>query len=259
MPFFIFIFIFFCILILNFEHFSVFFSVCFFIGSLLIFEFLCVFLCVCNLECIHNVFSCSRMIKSDFQSVDCRLCSGRFHIKCADLNKNQDCIDWYCVKCLESIFPFNNIENDQEFMNTIYCYGNLSIKSSMIESLNKIVYNPFACERKRAILNNRDIDPDISYFNTEISNNCTYYLTDEFNDLVNQNWKPSTHLERFSLMHINCRSLLCNFDEVVDFNLSLNNVFDVICMSETWLTDLTVTGPICLFSELQINLILISE
>ena len=41
-------------------------------------------------------------------------------------------------------------------------------------------------------------------------------------------------------MHINCRSLLCNFDEVVDFNLSLNNVFDLICMSETWLTDLTV-------------------
>ena len=93
----------------------------------------------------------------DFQSVDCRLCSGRSHIKCADLNKNQDCIDWYCAKCLESIFPFNNIENDQEFMNTIYCYGNLSIKSSMIESLNKIVYNPFAYERKRAILNNRDI------------------------------------------------------------------------------------------------------
>ena len=64
---------------------------------------MCVVVCMqfgMHTQCV----SCSRIIKSDFQSVDCRLCSDRFHIECADLNKNQDCIDWYCVKCLESIF-----------------------------------------------------------------------------------------------------------------------------------------------------------
>ena len=40
-------------------------------------------------------------------------------------------------------------------------------------------------------------------------------------------------------MHINCRSLLCNYNEIVDFTLSLNNIFDVMCMTETWLTQLT--------------------
>jgi exonuclease III len=38
---------------------------------------------------------------------------------------------------------------------------------------------------------------------------------------------------------MNCRSLLCNFDDIVDFICSLNNLFDVICMSETWLIQLT--------------------
>ena len=34
---------------------------------------------------------------------------------------------------------------------------------------------------------------------------------------------------------MNCISLLGNFGDIVDFNISLNNVFDVICVTETWL------------------------
>ena len=102
-----------------------------------------------------------------------------------------------------------------------------------------MLYNPFVYERKRAILNNRDIDPDISYFNTELTNNCTYLLVDEFNDILDKRCMPTEKLGRFSLVHINCRSLLCNYDEFLDFTCSVNNVFDVICTSETWLTEST--------------------
>ena len=36
-------------------------------------------------------------------------------------------------------------------------------------------------------------------------------------------------------MHMNCKSMLGNFGDIVDFNIYLNSVFDVICVTETWL------------------------
>ena len=188
-----------------------------------------------------QVFGCSLCLKRTgiSQCVDCSICLARFHLRCVNLKKDSDTHDWYCVKCLETIFPFNQISNDEEFRNTIYCYGNISIDSDTLNSLNNIVYNPFACERKRAVLNNLDIDPDINYFNTQAHNECTYHLTEEFNEIIDTHWKPNCHTGRFSLMHINCRSLVCNFKEIMDFTLSLNNIFDVICASETWLNELT--------------------
>ena len=66
--------------------------------------------------------------------------------------------------CIQSLFPFNGIENDVEFVHTIYCYGHLPISVDILDSLKNTFYNPFVCERKRAVVNNRDIDSDINYF-----------------------------------------------------------------------------------------------
>ena len=84
-----------------------------------------------------------------------------------------------------------------------------------------------------------DSHTDINFFNTQNTNDCVYLLSDEFNDIINVHYKPLARKGMFSLMHINCRSLLCNYDEILNFNSSLNNVFDVLCVSETWLTDAT--------------------
>ena len=118
----------------------------------------------------------------------------RFHFKCAKLDRNGNNCDWFCSPCMQTLFPFNGIENDEEFVNTIYCYGHLPISVDVLNSLGNTFFNPFVCERKRAVVNNRDIDPDINYFNTEVTNNCTYYLTEEFNDIVRTQWKPSVQL-----------------------------------------------------------------
>ena len=189
---------------------------------------------------MHMHASCSLCLKkiNFYQSIDCSLCFSTFHLTCVNLDTDS-IKDWYCVKCLESIFPFNGIVNDEEFKSTVFWYGCLSIDTAILDSLNKMVYNPFTCERKRAITNNLDIDPDISYFNSETQNSCTYFLPDEFNSIVNTHWENINKMGRFSLMHINCRSLLCNFNEIVDFTCSLNNIFDVVCMSETWLSGST--------------------
>ena len=89
-----------------------------------------------------------------------------------------------------------------------------------------MLYNPSVYDRKRAVLNNNAIDPEINYFSTEIENNCTYYLTDEFIDVVDihSDWKVQENM--FSLTHINCSSFLGNFDDFVNFTLSLNNLFE---------------------------------
>ena len=164
--------------------------------------------------------SCNKPFKIS-QSVDCTICFNKFHLKCAGLNKETNYCDWYCTDCLQSIFPFNGIANEDEFMYTVYCYGHMSASSDVMDRLNQIVYNPFVYDRKRTVLNNVDIDPDMNYFNTEINNNCTYFLPDEFNDIIRARRRPNTQ-GRFSLMHMNCRSLLCNFDDIVDFICSLS-------------------------------------
>ena len=100
------------------------------------------------------------------------------------------------------------------------------------------MYNPFVCDRKRAVLNNLDIDPDINYFNSvSADNNCTYFLPSELkNVLYTRNDTPHRSCDgTISIMHLNCRGLLGKYDEICALNDSLNNVFDIITMSETFM------------------------
>ena len=92
----------------------------------------------------------------------CKLCLNWRHLKCAKLDKRGDYSDWFCSCCVQSIFPFNNIIHDEEFFNTVYFYGNLSVMADIIDSVNSMLYNPFAYDRKRAVLNNNDIDPAVA-------------------------------------------------------------------------------------------------
>ena len=144
-----------------------------------------------------------------------------------------DVNNWICTNCIQSLFPFNNIRDDNVFINAVHYYSNLSMDSSTLEFLNKCIYNPFMYDRKRALLNNRDIDPDTNFFNTEMAcNNCTYYLADEFNRIVDT-------CDKFSVMHVNSNSLLGNFDNFCELNASVNYIFDVIAVSETHLESST--------------------
>ena len=176
-----------------------------------------------NVTCL--CFVCARQ-ERDCHRITCAVCINSFHLKCADVDLKPD---WYCKVCTQTLFPFNGIDDDNEFINTVVYYSKLSMNLSTLEYLNKCVYNPFSYDRKRALLNNKDIDPDLNYFYTEIENNkCTYYLVEEFNNIA-----PT--VDTFSIMHINCNSLFGNFENFVDLVDSVNNIFDVIAVSETHL------------------------
>ena len=60
----------------------------------------------------------------------------------------------------------------------------------------------------------------------EIHEKCCYYST-----------LDKTQASKFSILHMNVRSIKNKFDEVQNFLTRSDNQWDVICLSESWLKD----------------------
>ena len=71
----------------------------------------------------------------------------------------------------------------------------------------------------------------IPYFENSIPGS-NYYVEDKFNSYV------SKINPRFSVFHLNIRSLSCHYKELIAFLQLLNLKFDCICLSEVWSTNL---------------------
>ena len=129
--------------------------------------------------------------------------------------------EWLCQKCLEETFPFYNLTNE-EFLQTI------NDTSRELEEL----YN--CCTNLDAEVNNEynkyidDADPETNLMDTLQSN---YYMTEKLNS------KLKKHTNWLSIIHLNCRSMNANFDQFKELLRNLEYQIDVICLTETWLTD----------------------
>ena len=77
---------------------------------------------------------------------------------------------------------------------------------------------------------NSNLDPNPNFFtaNSELLSNCIYLTSSEFNKIP---FPP----DAFSAFHINIRSLPKHFDDLSEYLLSLNMLFSVVAVSETWL------------------------
>lgn len=73
-----------------------------------------------------------------------------------------------------------------------------------------------------------DINADNNFFN-QIGFDCRYYTDDQF--------KAKIRVDKgLPILHINCRSLNANFSKLEDYLNALDYNFDVIAVSETWLS-----------------------
>ena len=72
-----------------------------------------------------------------------------------------------------------------------------------------------------------DIDPDANFYK-DWNPGSKYYTENLFNELS---------LDGFSIIHFNSRSLYANFDQIKENLQSLKHSFQVIAISETWLTN----------------------
>ena len=83
-----------------------------------------------------------------------------------------------------------------------------------------------------------DIDPDSCYCNElsfSIQMNSNYYDEASFNHSLQ---KVSIGNDLFSLLHLNIRSIPSNISKLTQYLSNLNVYFDIIGLSETWLTEI---------------------
>ena len=75
---------------------------------------------------------------------------------------------------------------------------------------------------------NLDIDPESNFF-MNVNNNCCYYTEDQF--------KNNIKLDHcISIIHFNSRSLYANLTLIKDYLRQFTIPFNVIAISETWLS-----------------------
>ena len=165
--------------------------------------------------------------KAGDSTIFCELCGHWIHRKCAKLtvaefkrlgNSEEE---WYCYTCKKEIFPFSNI-TDEELVETI------TNNSKELEDL----YN-YCINLNTDLINEYDefndsIDPDTNMFDILKSN---YHMIEKVNANIQR------HKDGLSVLHLNCRSVSAHFDEVRELLRSLENQVDIVCLSETWLTD----------------------
>ena len=176
--------------------------------------------------------------------IKCDLCSSPVHKNCTLFTKNEyhDFIisgspDWTCQNCVESIFPFNHIIDDNVFFGCLLelCYDCSLFYPDYVQP--KIFY-PFDLNDEKDYIPCSDIDPDSCYCNDlsyTIQMNSNYYHEDSFNHFLAKSFKYG---ETFSMMHLNKRSIQSKLSKLDQYMANLNANFDIIGISETWLSDL---------------------
>lgn len=178
--------------------------------------------------------SCNNRFLRHNQKITCTICFHDYHLRCVSPNENivnESRKNWFCLRCSTAVFPFNGIEDNNEF--------NHAINDCLMSRWNGDIFNPFEINDD---VNNfediQDADPDIQYYNNELCINniisCNYHLEDTFNSELEERCITN---ECFSLIHFNVRSMLKNFDEFYIYLINLNHSFSVIGLCETWLTN----------------------
>ena len=74
-----------------------------------------------------------------------------------------------------------------------------------------------------------DIDPDVNFLDKKKST-TRYYTPNQLRHLFKKT-------NEFSILHMNCRSLNANFSSIEYLTKELNNAFDILAVTETWLNE----------------------
>ena len=151
---------------------------------------------------------------------------------------------WMCVSCIQTLFPFNWIEEDDMFLKEVCGQMNCVNMNDLIID-NKEIFHVFDVTDDDDDQFVADIDPDKNYFNKydfKLTKNCQYYDENQFNMEYAKNRDANSIIKAsnpFSMCHINIRSVAKNLSSLSDYLVNLNHDFTFIGMSETWLIENT--------------------
>ena len=107
---------------------------------------------------------------------------------------------------------------------------------SEVLNFESLKFNPF--DSSEEILTDKSFDPDLNFFNSNIGNLDTPYISHEEHKNLNENGSADT----LSILHLNIRSIKKNFENFKLFLSSLSFDFSIICFSETWLHESSLTS-----------------
>ena len=182
-----------------------------------------------------------RHVINSEKAVPCHSCENYIHRKCSYLSEHQ-IIDfgakihqWICISCRNDTFPFDCVSTHEILSDTCnsneYCFCNDAMDLTDFDcldtiselSLNNLNLNHF----------HPNIDNDIDH-NMNCNSDFKYYTIHDFHKLCN---KINQYKSPFcSLMHTNICSLTKNIGNLEVLTTSLGHTFDIIALSETWLT-----------------------
>ena len=195
----------------------------------------------------NNCGTCkSKILRHSFH-IYCSICYAGYHIKCLSNVSCEDSIYterdtnvWICINCSATCFPFNHIDNDDDFIDALSELWFLN-KNFSIHSLKQKIFNPFEFNEGKSGLPIDDVDPDLQFFNDCAMNNAScnsdYYFIDDF--VLKKKTLPIND-NCFSLIHMNIRSAPSHLQEFESLLDSLNSDFSIIALSETWFSDATI-------------------
>ena len=119
--------------------------------------------------------------------------------------------NWLYSNCLADIFPFNQIEDENEFINECQHKMKYSLKISVR------IYKPFDVNSSDDRLCS-DFDPDVNFYaeeNVFSEYSCRHFLEDQFNEKMNSLCVGNG--QNLSLCRINIRSLKANLSQLESY------------------------------------------
>ena len=102
----------------------------------------------------------------------------------------------------------------------------------LYEECTDLNFQPYTYTENNEYFVGDEADPDNNFFN-RLQVDSHYYTDDQFNRKCHTNAES----DNFALIHYNCRSLAKNFTMIRDHITTLDSMFDVIALTETWLND----------------------
>ena len=195
-------------------------------------------LCVISIIPIFLAGFVQKMSLTKNKAVQCDLCEFWVHIICSNLiyldyryfkNRNES---WYCIECCSTIFPFNSLSSNKNFL--VCCTSTDNNTTKWIDLGND--HNS-----SLSLKPSSNLELLINHFNNATSENsndpekiCSskYYDIDKMHNIA----IPHKNKLLF-LFHVNVCSLNKKFGDVQHLLNGAKNVFDVIAISETRITN----------------------
>ena len=171
------------------------------------------------------------------KTVQCDLCELWIHIKCNKLNYLdyrylQNCDEsWYYIGCCSTIFPFNSLSRNRNFLAGCTNTDNNITQWRDQEHEHDISLSLKPSSNLELLVNHfNNATPKNSNYPEKISSSKHYDMEEMHNIEIPHKNKPP------SLFHINAFSLNKNFDDLQHLLSCTKKHVDIIAISETRIT-----------------------